>query len=230
MSLSKRIFIYGAGAHGSVVLDILLESGISPVGWLDDDEILRGRERDGLPIVGGIASIQSQPSESVGIIVAVGNSSARLKMASRAMTLGATLVNAIHPSAIISRSAHMGSDVCVCAGVVIGAKSSIGDHVIINTSSSIDHDCRLEEGAWVAPGVCTGGGVRVGRCAFISTGAVLVAGVTIGDGAVVAAGATVTQNVSPHTLVMGVPARCRGSVRDRLNIRRLIDGVGGKNA
>ena len=42
---------------------------------------------------------------------------------------------------------------------------------------------------------------------FIGHGAIVMPRVTIGPDAIVAAGAVVTQNVPPHTIVAGVPAR-----------------------
>ena len=42
---------------------------------------------------------------------------------------------------------------------------------------------------------------------WIGTRATILKGVTIGEGAIVAAGAVVNKNVTPHTLVGGVPAK-----------------------
>jgi carbonic anhydrase/acetyltransferase-like protein (isoleucine patch superfamily) len=42
---------------------------------------------------------------------------------------------------------------------------------------------------------------------MIGMGAILLNGVTVGQGSIVAAGAVVTKNVSPHTLVAGVPGK-----------------------
>ena len=42
--------------------------------------------------------------------------------------------------------------------------------------------------------------------AWIGAGSIVIPGVTIGEGAVVGAGAVVTEDVSPYTVVVGVPA------------------------
>ena len=52
-----------------------------------------------------------------------------------------------------------------------------------------------------------GSGISIGSDVWIGANAVITDGVTVGDGAIVAAGAVVTRDVSPYSIVAGVPAR-----------------------
>jgi acetyltransferase-like isoleucine patch superfamily enzyme len=53
----------------------------------------------------------------------------------------------------------------------------------------------------------TAEGIVIEDDVWLGAGAIITDGVRVGRGAVVAAGAVVTQDVPPHTVVGGVPAR-----------------------
>lgn len=86
-------------------------------------------------------------------------------------------------------------------GLVIGDNVSISEGVAIFT---LEHDPNSPDFA------NRGAAVRIADRAFIGARAIILPGVTIGESAVVAAGAVVTRNVSPYTMVGGVPARLIG--------------------
>jgi acetyltransferase-like isoleucine patch superfamily enzyme len=53
----------------------------------------------------------------------------------------------------------------------------------------------------------TAEGIAIEDDVWIGAGAIVTDGVRVGQGAVIAAGAVVTQDVPPHTVAAGVPAR-----------------------
>ena len=220
-----QVGIFGAGSHGKVVLDILHDMGCTNVAWFDDNEQLWGQEYCGQLILGGLDALQNWDAGAASAIVAIGANPPRLVVQSKLAKLGVPLMNAIHPSAVVMRTARLGHGNCICAGAIIGTCARLGNGVIVNTGATIDHDSVLEDGVWVAPGVHTAGRVTIQRAACISTGAVLVAGVCIGEGSVVGAGAVVTRDVPPHVLVLGVPARVIKRIDQSFNWQRLISGI-----
>ena len=56
---------------------------------------------------------------------------------------------------------------------------------------------------------------RIKRQASVGSNATILAGVTIGVNALVGAGAVVTRDVPDYAIVVGVPARIVGDVRER---------------
>ena len=83
---------------------------------------------------------------------------------------------------------------------------SIGDDVVIGIRAAIIGHFR---GATAAERGEPGNrfSVRIDDRAYIGPGVMVLPGVTVGDGAVVAAGSVVTSDVPPQTLVQGNPAR-----------------------
>lgn len=65
------------------------------------------------------------------------------------------------------------------------------------------------------------GDVVIGSDVWIGRGAKILGGVTVGDGAVIAAWSVVTKDVSPYTIVAGVPAR---AVRQRFS-REIVESL-----
>ena len=74
-------------------------------------------------------------------------------------------------------------------------------HVILT------HDDVVGDFATLASGVCLGGNVHIGRCAYIGAGALMREDRSIGSCALVGMGTIVTRDIPPHEIWAGVPAR-----------------------
>lgn len=100
----------------------------------------------------------------------------------------------------------------------------IGDHCVINRQTYLDGrmGIEIEDNVNISFGCtiltlqhevqspnfeCKGSKVVIKKNAWIGLKAIIMPGVEIGEGAVVGAGAVVTKNVSPYTIVAGVPAK-----------------------
>lgn len=203
--------IIGAGGHGRVVLDILLSARqYHPVGFVDSNPALRGRRIDGLPVLGDISCLPTLAQRGIEAgVVAIGDNGIRRAFALQLERAGMTPLNAIHPSANIARTAHLGTNACIAAGALVCAHCQIGDSTILNTGCIVDHESMIGTAAHICPGVRLAGHVTVESGAFIGIGATVIQNVRIGREAVVGAGAVVIADVEPLTTVVGVPARVR---------------------
>ncbi len=92
-------------------------------------------------------------------------------------------------------------------GSVVNDYAAIGDFCIINSNSTVDHECVLGVGVHVMGGATLAGRVRVGDCSSIGSGAIVLPRVTIGSNCVIGAGAVVTKDVPDNAVVVGVPGK-----------------------
>jgi sugar O-acyltransferase (sialic acid O-acetyltransferase NeuD family) len=113
----------------------------------------------------------------------------------------------IDPTSIVARTADIDDGATINAGVVIGARTALGEFVCVNRSASIAHDNTIHDFATIGPGCVLGGFVTVGRGAFLGVGAICAPEVSIGANATVGAGAVVIRDVAPNTVVVGNPAK-----------------------
>lgn len=200
----------GAGGHAKVVIDILRQDGRYEVVALVDP-VRVGQSLAGIPIIGGdeqLPQIYAQGVTAAFIGVgSVGDNTLRRRLYEQALAMGFSLVNAIHPRAIVAPSVACGSGVAIMAGAILNPDTVLGPNVIVNTGAIVDHDCHIGAHSHISPGAVLAGGVRTGIGAHIGVGATVRQGIVVGDGAVVGAGAVVVRDVPPRVVVIGVPAR-----------------------
>jgi serine O-acetyltransferase len=108
----------------------------------------------------------------------------------------------IHPSASIGTSVYLDH----ATGIIIGADSRIGDGVTMMQNVTIG---RGPERPARAP--------RIGRGAYLSSGASIIGDISIGDFAKVGAGAVVTHDVPAGCTAVGVPARLTNCPEDSVS-------------
>ncbi|MGA7437406.1 MAG: NeuD/PglB/VioB family sugar acetyltransferase [Luteibacter sp.] len=141
-------------------------------------------------------------------VVAIGGARGIERLARQAWlsSRGYVPFTVVHPRAFVADDAVIGDGCQVLAMSAVCAGVELGQAVIINTRSSVDHGCRLADGVHIGPGATLAGEVIVEANAFIGAGATILPRITIGAGAIVGAGAVVTHDVIPGTVVVGVPA------------------------
>jgi len=200
-----KLLILGAGGHGKVVSEIaLLIKQWEGIAFLDDREDIS--EVLGIPIVGKLADLPTLRSEYEYAFVAIGSNTARLKWTEKLNHHGFKIPILIHPSSTVSAKSSIKEGTVIMAGAVINPDARIGRSCIINTASTIDHDCILQDGVHTSPGAHLGGTVKVGERTWICIGATIINNTDIGYDSVIAAGAVVTKDVPNNVLVAGVPA------------------------
>ncbi|MCH9671267.1 MAG: acetyltransferase [Gammaproteobacteria bacterium] len=206
MSQSASLLIVGAGGHGKVVADV----AVATKRWrhiaFADDRFPEITSVAGLPVLETAMAAEQLCTQYADVIVAIGDNATRLRTFATLAAAGAHFATIIHPTASVSERATLGPGTIVMAQAAVNIESQIASAVIVNTSASVDHDCRISDGAHISPGAHLGGGVSVGIGGWVGIGASVIQQITIGDWAKVGAGACVVRDVNPDTTVIGVPA------------------------
>ena len=117
------------------------------------------------------------------------------------------LVILIHPNAVVADDVEIGLGTVVMAGAVINPGAKIGNGVIVNTCSSIDHDCVLDDYSHVSVGAHLCGTVHVGKKTWIGAGATISNNIDICENCLIGAGAVVIKNLNTLGTYVGVPAQ-----------------------
>ncbi len=205
-----RVLIIGAGGHAQVVVDILEEmrragQAFSPVGYVDDNADLRGREFLGARVLGTLAELDRIPHDVV--IVAIGDNPRRRLIVERLISQGCRLGTAVHPTAVIAKSAVIAPGSMICAGVIVNPSTTVGRSAILNTGCSVDHHNQIGDYVHIGPGARLGGTVTIGSQSLIGMGAIVLPNLSIGAQTVVGAGSVVTTTIGDNLTVTGAPAR-----------------------
>lgn len=190
----KKVYLFGAGGHAKVILDILQSNNIVVEELFDDDTSIT--RFMGIPV--------SQEPKSP-MIISVGNNLTRKKIASK--FFDNTYDKAISKTAIISENVYIGNGSVVMQGTIIQSSSKIGNHVIVNTAATIDHECIIDDFVHIAPGVNICGEVEVGEGTFIGAGSTVIQGVKIGKWCTIGAGSVVIKDIPDNTVAVGVPCK-----------------------
>lgn len=212
---ARKLLLIGSSFHASVVVDAIeLGRTYKVVGYLDDT-IDVGTVRRGYPVLGKLedATAICKAFSINEAVIAIGDNWWRRKIYGSISRMNPDLKfpTIIHPTAIIAASAELDKGATVLAGAHIGPGSQVGGFCILNTGSSIDHDCKLRDFSSIAPGVFAGGLVEVGECTAVGVGASISDRISIGPHTVIGTGAVVVKNVPELVVAYGNPARVQRS-------------------
>ncbi len=201
--MNKKLAIIGASGHGKVVADIATKNGYTDIVFLDDNVLTA--EYGGYSLIG--TSKDAALCRDRDFIVAIGNAHVRESLLHQLAGEGYRVVTLIHPHATIGKDVALGEGTVVMAGAVINPGARVGKGGIINTCSSVDHDCIIGEYVHISVGAHIAGTVRIGDRTWIGAGATISNNVAITSDCMIGAGAVVVGDLLESDTYIGVPAR-----------------------
>lgn len=210
----KNMVIIGAGGQGREIAETIdlinsYKHTFQLLGFVDDNETLRGKEVASLPVLGTINILGSLGNDNLYAICAIGNPLIKQKVIERAKEVAPELryVSIIHPVAMISPTSKIGEGAYIGPQAVVSCDSVIGKHALINYGCTIGHDAKISDYVSVLPGTNISGNVSINTGSSIGSGSVVIPNVTVGEWAIVGAGAAVINSLPPYSTSIGIPAK-----------------------
>lgn len=207
VELSTRVIIWGTGGHAVSVSETVRAAGGHIVGYVSEDPLPTTFQD--LPVFQELP--QSEAGEKVRVVVAIGDNWTREQIVTRLRTSHPEIEFPAfeHPSASVASTAKIAAGAIIMQGAIVGAAAEVGEHCLINTRASLDHESQLQAFSSLAPGAITGGRVRIGRRSAICIGAIIKHGVEVGEDVVVGAGSYVHESLPARSVAYGTPAKVR---------------------
>jgi sugar O-acyltransferase (sialic acid O-acetyltransferase NeuD family) len=205
--MSELILIAASGLAREVLAMVRASGQYDVVGLLDDDKEMAGVSVDGAPVLGTIDDAEKYTHAL--ILVCIGSGKSREAVVERLTAMGlseARYATAIDPSVQYPEGCRVGRGSILLRNVTMTAAVTLGSHVVAMPSVTFTHDDDVADFATFAAGVSLGGGVRIGRAAYLGMNCSVRERTSVGAYATVGMGAAVLSNVPDGETWVGGPA------------------------
>jgi sugar O-acyltransferase (sialic acid O-acetyltransferase NeuD family) len=175
---------------------------------LDEDKEMAGVTIDGAPVLGTIDDAPSYTHAFFLVCLEQGRS--REAVVERLSAMGmheSRYATAVDPSVQCPEGCRIGRGSILLRNVTLTASVTLGSHVVAMPAVTFTHDADVADFATFAAGVSLGGGVRIGRAAYLGMNSSVRERTSVGAYATVGMGAAVLSNIPDGETWAGVPAR-----------------------
>ena len=117
-------------------------------------------------------------------------------------------ISLIHPSAIISKNADIGTNCLIMAGVIITSNAQLEDHVCVLPATVIHHDSLIKAYTLIGFNVTIAGHTTIHENCYIGSGSTIINTISIAPYTLVGIGSNVIRSIhQQRSKVGGNPAR-----------------------
>jgi sugar O-acyltransferase (sialic acid O-acetyltransferase NeuD family) len=236
---NRQLFLLGGGGHALVVAELAETLGWQIAGYYDDNvatsDCAFATLFAHIPHLGNLKSLSNGalPPE-LHLFCCIGDNRLRretvtgVEANTQVQNTRVTWVTLVHPKATVSPSALLSEGTIVCAGTVLEVAVNIGKHCIVNTNSSVTHECQIGDYVHIAPGTQLCGKVRVQSMTLVGAGSVILPRKTIGIDCMIGANSTVLADVASNKIVCGIVKKCNAMSSNLISAARneskILDG------
>lgn len=208
----RKVILWGGTGHAKVLHQIFQYFDWELVAVFDNDTSV-GSPFKGVPLYHGVEGFRKwkveHDNEEVWFLVAIGGARGYDRVTIQRFLEDQRLKPciAVHPTAFVAEDTRIKAGSQILAHAALCSEAELGRSCILNTGSSVDHECYLGDGVHIGPGAVLAGLVTVGDYSFVGSGAVVLPRINIGENVIVGAGSVVTKDVEDGKVVYGNPAR-----------------------
>ncbi len=210
--MQTKIIIFGSSYHAAVIFSELKNfKKFKVLGFCDEKktaaQILKSKFK--LKDLGSFKDISKKIDRNTKGIIGIGENKIRKKIVRECYLLNKKFkwINLISKNSIIDRNVHTGEGSVILSGTVIRNDVKIGNHCLINSSCSIDHDTILSDFSSCGPGVVSGGNVFIGQSSFVGIGSTIKHSIKISDNVIIGGNSYVNKSCSSGFLYFGNPIK-----------------------
>lgn len=203
------LYIVGAGGHGISLASIAVQSGFKRIQFVETELQISKLNPGEMVLLEDVLP----ELDNCSFAVAIGDNFYREKVtkslvsAASAFNVQINFPNIVHPRANIGRFVDMGIGNQIFPASNVGTGSVIQDFVILNHLSSVDHQSTCALYSSLAPGVVTGGNVKIGNRSALLISSSVAHQIHIGNDSVLAGNSFLNENIADLVFYAGSPAK-----------------------
>jgi len=207
----KKILLWGGRSKARVIVEMINEiygSSAEVVG-IFDKTLTKPTFSSNIKHYSQNFKLNAICKQSTHFIICMGGEHgyARYLTAKKLEESGLKPLSLISEYSILDKLECVGSGLQTMPGAVAHKFSKIGDQCILNTNSTIDHECTIGNGVHIMGSASVAGCVKIGDYSTVGTNATILPNVKVGNNVFIGAGAVVTRDISDNEVVVGVPAK-----------------------
>jgi sugar O-acyltransferase (sialic acid O-acetyltransferase NeuD family) len=209
----KPIIILGASGFGKEVHQLIcdinhIHKNWELLGFVDDNVSLHGQIINGLPVLGGIDSLEN--FTDLNVVIGISDPILKIRVIKKIMKINKFIdfPTILHPSVSInSRFIKFGVGNIVSECCLFTTNIEIGDFNTFNTRVTLGHDVKVGNFNSFNPNVQISGNVIIGSSNFFAVNCVILQGILIGNDNFIGASSLVIKKIKDNTKLFGIPAQ-----------------------
>lgn len=202
MSLDQnRLYLFGAGGHGSVVASQWLRRKNELPGFIDENLQIGAKVGTSEVCANSLLAMKGGR-----LLISIGDNAKRRDVQKSAAEHGMLLETFIaDPQNYWGHS--VGSGTVILAGALVNQGAIIGSGVIVNSNAVVEHDCVIGDFVHISPNATVAGGVTLANNVWVGAGATILPGIKIAPDTIIGAGSVVNKTIERSGHYVGVPIR-----------------------